>query len=191
MCAQRKAFLVSEMNLRKGRRMTRFIKTIAVAVWLVLLGGCAIGQPRGWVEAAAWAANYTEDFIYDFSILTADGKRTGVSGTQVSEFSRRGTSGGHICCSLMPGVGQTVKVVWRVGGRRDEEAQWRTYSRDVAVTGATSKAADVRNFVVVRFFPDHDVEVEFIFESTKLDGKASPRVDQLFYGRRVMRKKGE
>jgi hypothetical protein len=170
--------------------MTGFIKAIAVAVWLVMLGGCAIGQPRGWVEAAAWAANYTEDFIYDFSVLTVDEKRTGVTGALVQEFSRGGTTGRE-CCGLMPGVGQTVKVVWRVGGRRDEESQWRTYSRDVVVTGATSKAADVRNFVVVRFFPDHDVEVEFIFESTKLDGKASPRVDQLFYGRRVMRKKGE
>ena len=66
--------------------MTGFIKAIAVALLLATLGGCASGQPRGWLEAAAWAANYTEDFIYDFSILTADGKRTGVSGTQVSEF---------------------------------------------------------------------------------------------------------
>ncbi|GAA0837832.1 DUF3304 domain-containing protein [Cupriavidus pauculus] len=169
--------------------MRRFIKTIAVAVWLVLLGGCASGQPRGWVEAAGWAANYTEDFIYDFSILTADGKRTGVSGTQVSEFSRRGTSGGHICCGLMPGVGQTVKVVWRVGGRREDESQWRTYSRDVLVSGTMPKETKTHNYVLVRFFPRHEVEVELV-PSVDLDPR-NPRVDKLFSGQRVMRKKGE
>lgn len=171
--------------------MTRFIKTIAVAVWLVMLGGCAIGQARGWVEAAAWAANYTEDYIYDFSILTADGKRTGVSGTQVSEFSRRGTSGGHICCSLMPGVGQTVKVVWRVGGRRDEESQWRTYERVVVVTGQVSRSASRHSYLIVRFFPAHEVEAEFI-PGDDPRGARYPRVDKLlFTGPRVMRQKGE
>ncbi|MBU64034.1 MAG: hypothetical protein CL858_01020 [Cupriavidus sp.] len=171
--------------------MRRFIKTIAVAVWLVLLGGCASGQPRGWVEAAGWAANYTEDFIYDFSILTADGKRTGVSGIQVSEFSRRGTSAGDICCGLMPGVGQTVKVVWRVGGRREEEALWRTYSRDVVVMGAMPKKKDAYNILLVRFFSEHEVEAELIPDRGEAGGLPSPRVDKLFSGQRVMRKKGE
>ncbi|WP_227460977.1 DUF3304 domain-containing protein [Cupriavidus pauculus] len=168
--------------------MTGFIKAIAVALLLATLGGCAIGQPRGWVEAAAWAANYTEDFIYDFSVLTVDGKRTGVTGALVQEFSRGGTTGRE-CCGLMPGVGQTVKVVWRVGGRREDESQWRSYSRDVLVSGTMPKETKTHSYVLVRFFPRHEVELELV-PSVDLDPR-NPRVDKLFSGQRVMRNKGE
>ncbi len=168
--------------------MTRFINAFAAAIFLAMLGGCAIGQPRGWVEASAWAANYTEDLIYDFSVLTVDGKRTGVTGALVQEFSRGGTTGRE-CCGLMPGVGQTVKVVWRVGGRRDEESQWRSYSRDVLVSGTMPKETKTHSYVLVRFFPRHEVELELV-PSVDLDPR-NPRVDKLFSGQRVMRKKGE
>jgi hypothetical protein len=169
-------------------KWSNFIFYITTTV--VFLNGCATGQPRGWVDAAAWGANYTEDYIYDYWIKTVDGKDTGVGGVQVHEFSKGG-KGGRICCSPMPGVGQTIKIVWHVGGRREPESQWKTYSRDVVVAGATSSAPNTMNFVIIRFFPGYDVEAEFVSESTKFDGKASPRVDQLFYGRRVMRIKGE
>ena len=168
--------------------MTGFIKAIAVAVLLVMLGGCAIGQARGWVEASAWAANYTEDLIYDFSVLTVDGKRTGVTGALVQEFSRGGTTGRE-CCGLMPGVGQTVKVVWRVGGRREDESQWRRYSRDVVVSGTMPKETKTHSYVLMRFFPRHEVEVELV-PSVDLHPR-NPRVDKLFSGQRVMRQKGE
>ncbi len=172
----------------KWRRMTGFIKAIAVAVLLVMLGGCAIGQPRGWVEASAWAANYTEDFIYDFWIYAEDGRDTGVGSVLLNEFSKGGTTG-RICCSFMPGVGQTVKVVWRVGGRREERAQWRTYSRDVVVSGTMPKETKTHSYALVRFFPCHEVEVELV-PSVDLDPR-NPRVDKLFSGQRVMRQKGE
>ncbi|CAN7335588.1 DUF3304 domain-containing protein [Trinickia sp. LjRoot230] len=155
-----------------------------------LLGGCASNVPRGYVDASAWSTNYTEDYIYDFSIQTVSGKRLLLGGIQVKEFSRGGT-GKRECCSLIPGVGQTIKVVWRIGGRNDDEAQWKTYSRDVVVTGETSNGPDAMNFLIVRFFPNHEVGAELVWESAKPDDKPSPRVDQLFYGRRVMRHVGE
>jgi hypothetical protein len=83
----------------------------------MMLGGCSVTQPSGYVAASAWSANYTEDYIYDFSIQTASGKRTGVGGSQVSEFSRGG-QGGIECCALVPGVGQTIKVAHRRTSRR-------------------------------------------------------------------------
>jgi len=161
------------------------VRTLVV-ILLGVLAGCTVGQRSGNIDATAWSTNYTEDYIYDFRILTADGKATGLSGFQVKEFSKGGT-GKRMCCALIPGVGQTIKVVWRIGGRQEDESQWKTYSRDVVVIGATSNDPHTRNFLIVRFFPNRDVEAEFVFESTELDGKASPRVDQLFYGRRVMR----
>jgi len=161
-----------------------------LAMMLGLLGGGAVGQPGGYVDATAWSTNYTEDYIRDFWIQTAAGKDTGLEGIQVKEFSRGGT-GSSECCSLIPGVGQTIKVVWRVGERQDDRSKWKTYSRDVKVTGATSSAPDAMNVLIVRFFLDQNVEAEFISESAKPNGKPSPRVDQLFYGRRVMRQLGE
>ena len=168
--------------------MRRIINAIAVAILLAMLGGCAIGQPSGWVEASAWGANYTEDFIYDFWIYAEDGRDTGVGSVLLNEFSKGGTTG-NICCGLMPGVGQTVKVVWRVGGRREERAQWRTYSRDVVVSGTMPKETKTHSYALVRFFPCHEVEVELV-PSVDLDPR-NPRVDKLFSGQRVMRQKGE
>jgi hypothetical protein len=137
-----------------------------------------------------WSANYTEDYIYEFRIQMASGKDTGLAGIHVSEFSKGG-QGAHECCSLIPGVGQTIRVVWRVGGRNDEEAQWKTYSRDVVVKGGILNDPDSMNFLIVRFFQNHSVEAEFVSESLKFGAPVSPRVDQLFYGRRAMRQMGE
>ena len=156
----------------------------------VMLGGCAVGQPGGYVDASAWSANYTEDYIPEFHIETASGKSTGLEGIQVKPFSKGGT-GGRECCSLIPGVGQTIRVVWQVGGYNDDESQWKTYSRDVIVKGAMPTKKDAYNILMVRFFPDHQVEAELIPDRGEAGGSASPRVDKLFYGQRVMRHIGE
>jgi hypothetical protein len=165
----------------------KWMMRICLVMILGVLGGCAIGQPSGYVDASAWSANYTEDYIQDFWIQTADGKDTGVGGVQVSEFSRGG-KGGRECCSLIPGVGQTIKVVWRVGGHQDDESLWKTYSRDVVIKGAMPQSQR-HSYLVVRFFHDREVEAE-LFPSESLDPK-NPRLDKLFSGRRVMRHLGE
>jgi hypothetical protein len=165
------------------------MRWIAHVLWVMVVGvlsGCAVGQPGGYVDASAWSANYTEDYIQDFWIQSADGKKTGLGGVQVKEFSKGGT-GKRQCCSLIPGVGQTIKVVWRVGGRQDDESKWTTYSDDVVVKGAMPKTKNAFNILMIRFFPDHQMEAELIPDRGEPGGSASPRVDQLFYGRRVMR----
>lgn len=167
--------------------MIGFIRAMAAAL-LVTVCGCASGQLGGYVEASAWAANYTEDYIYDFWIQTAEGKRTGVGGVQVSEFSNGGQAG-RICCGLMPGVGKSITVVWRVGGHQEEKAHWRTYSRDVVVKGTMPKQTTSHSYLLVRFFSGHEVETELI-PSDDLDPK-NPRVDKLFSRQRVMRQQGE
>ncbi|MEX3707214.1 hypothetical protein AB3X92_42120, partial [Paraburkholderia sp. BR14317] len=106
------------------------------------------------------------------------------------EFSRGG-KGGRECCALIPGVGQTIRVVWRVGGRQETRSEWKTYSRDVVVTGAMPTKKDSYNILMVRFFLDHDVEAELIPDRGEPGGSASPRVDKLFSGQRVMRHIGE
>ena len=174
---------------KENQAMTRMAR-IFVAMMLSMLAACATGQRMDYVDASAWSANYTEDYIQDFWIQTADGKTTGVGGVSVSEFSRGGTSG-RICCSLMPGVGQTIKVVWRVGGHQEDESTWKTYSRDVEVKGAMPTKKDAYNILMVRFFPAQQVEAELIPDRGEPGGSASLRVDQLFYGRRVMRHIGE
>ena len=172
---------------KENQAMTRMAR-IFVAMMLSMLAACATGQRMDYVDASAWSANYTEDYIQDFWIQTADGKTTGVGGVSVSEFSRGGTSG-RICCSLMPGVGQTIKVVWRVGGHQEDESTWKTYSRDVEVKGAMPTQPQSHSYLIVRFFPDHEVEAE-LFPSADLRPE-NPRVDKLFSGQRVMRHIGE
>jgi hypothetical protein len=167
-------------------KLLKFLAPIVIAQFLI---GCAPVQPARYVDATAWSTNYTEDYIYDFRILTADGKATGLSGIQVKEFSKGGM-GSSICCALIPGVDQTIKIVWRIGGRQDDEAQWKTYSREVVVTGEISKNQNRHSYLIVRFFPHHEVEAEFV-PGDDPRGARHPRVDQLFLGRRVMRQIGE
>ncbi|MFK0380208.1 DUF3304 domain-containing protein [Pandoraea sp. NPDC090278] len=157
---------------------------------LLFIAGCAnggIGKP-GYVDVSAWSANYTEDYIQDFEIQTVDGQQTGVGGVQVKEFSKGGT-GGRECCALMPGVGKTIKVVWRVGDGNAPKSLWKTYSQDVVVAGTMPTATREHSYLVVRFFPGHKAEAE-LFPSELLDPN-NPRVDRLFSGSRVMRRMGE
>lgn len=170
--------------------MRRLMKAAAMLLLVIVVGGCATGRTRGWVEASAWGANYTEDYIFDFRIQTAEGKRTGVIGVGLSEFSRGGKAG-KICCGLMPGVGQTIKVVWRTGARDERESEWVTYSQDVVVAGEVSRSARRHSYLIVRFFPNREVEAEFI-PGDDPRGARNPRVDKLFFvGPRVKRQKGE
>jgi hypothetical protein len=171
------------------KQSMRRIASALLATTLGLLGGCAVGQSGGYVDASAWSANYTEDYIQDFWIQTASGKDTGLGGIQVSEFSRGG-KGGRECCSLIPGVGQTIKVVWRIGGHQDEESQWKTYSKDVTVTGNVSRDTSRHSYLIVRFFPNRELEAEFV-PGDDPRGAQNPRVDRLFSGQRVMRHMGE
>jgi hypothetical protein len=172
------------------KQSMRWIARTFFAVAMVgVLGGCAVGQQSGYIDASAWSANYTEDYIHDFWIQTVSGKDTALGGIQVKEFSKGGT-GGSQCCAMIPGVGQPIKVVWRIGGFNDEKSQWKTYSRDVVVTGAMPKEKDAFNILMVRFFRDHQVEAELI-PDRGVTGLPSPRVDKVFSGRRVMRNIGE
>ncbi len=170
--------------------MRQLMKAAAMLLVVVMAGGCAMGKTRGWVVASAWGANYTEDFIFDFWIRTIDGNRTGVGSTQLAEFSRGGTTG-RICCGLMPGVGETVKVVWRVGGRQELESEWKTYSREVKVQGAMPKTTREHSVVVVRFFRDQEIEAELLPGDGDF-GPSNPRMDRIFFaGPKIMRGKGE
>jgi hypothetical protein len=152
------------------------------------LVGCSIGKPMGYVNAEAWSANYTEDYIPRFTVETLDGRETKLEGVQIKPFSKGGT-GGVECCTFVPSVGQTVRIVWLVG-RYDEPAElWTTHTRSVRLTGALSKTANTQSALIVRFFPGNEVEAEFV----PMDKSAgnNPRDDQLYYGRQVMRHIGE
>jgi len=172
------------------KRSMRWVKRIFFVMLLGVLAGCAAGQRDAYVDTSAWSTNYTEDYIYDFQILTADGKATGLSGIQVKEFSRGGT-GSSICCALIPGVGQTITVVWRIGGRQDDESQWKTYSREVVVKGTMPKNTQEHSVLLVRFFSGHQIEAELVPGDGDF-GPSNPRIDKLFsVGPRVMRQMGE
>jgi hypothetical protein len=183
---------------RKNKPMDEWIKgggerlTILLVSSALLLSACATASSGGYVDVSAWGANYTEDFIYDFSVQTVSGKDTGVAGSRLSEFSRGGT-GGRECCSLMPGVGQTIKIVWQVGGRQDDRSKWKTYSRDTVVKGTMpgNPGQTPHSVLIVRFFPSQEVEAE-LFPGNDSFGPANPRVDKLFsIGPKVMRYRGE
>jgi hypothetical protein len=168
----------------------RWIARVLLVMVVGVLSGCAVGQPGGYVDASAWSANYTEDYIQDFWIQSADGKKTGLGGIQVKEFSKGGT-GKRQCCSLLPGVGQTIKVVWRVGGRQDDESKWKTYSRDAVVIGKMPRNTKDHSVLMVRFFPNHEVEAEILPGDGDF-GPSNSRMDKLFFvGPRVMRRIGE
>jgi hypothetical protein len=59
------------------------------------------------------------------------------------------------------------------------------------VRGEASTDPKAMNYLVVRFFPEHQVEAELMWDSIEPDRGPSPRLDQLFYGRRVMRQMGD
>ncbi|QYD68270.1 hypothetical protein KZJ38_18720 [Paraburkholderia edwinii] len=155
-----------------------------------LLSGCASVRSHGYVDARVSAVNYSEDYVPDFSVLTASGDPTGMGGVQVQEFSKGGLSKNE-CCAPIPGAGQTMIIEWRVGGRHEAEANWKTFRKAVVVRGETSSDPKAVNRLVVRFFPEHEVEAELMWSLIGLGGRPSSRLDQLIYGRRVMRQMGD
>ncbi|MDQ7982496.1 DUF3304 domain-containing protein [Paraburkholderia sp. SARCC-3016] len=134
--------------------------------------------------------NYSEDYVPRFSILTASGDQTGMGGAHVQEFSKGGLSG-QVCCAPIPKPGRILIVSWRIGDRKEAEASWKRLRKTVVVRGEVSNGADKINSLIVRFFPGRQVEAELISESTGPNARPSPRRDQLFYGRRVMREIGD
>ncbi|ALS62742.1 DUF3304 domain-containing protein [Pandoraea norimbergensis] len=173
----------------KGEVTVKWIRVICFAAMLGALGGCAGGLiSNGNVDVSAWSTNYTEDYIHDFSIRTLDGKRTGVAGFQVKEFSDGGT-GKTQCCAPIRGVGQTVQVVWRIATIEGSERQLMVHSRNVEISGVMPTDLRRHHYLLVRFFPGYEVEAE-LFSGDDFDPK-NPRVDRLFTGERVMRHKGE
>ena len=182
-----------EVGSARWLRKRKFLRCVA-RVFLVavfgLVAACAATVPSGYVDATAWSANYTEDYIPEFHLETTSGKNLLLSGIQVKEFSKGGT-GSSECCSPIPGVGQTVKVVWRVGRSQDDESKPKTYNQDVVVKGKMPAETRDHSVVVVRFFPNHEVEAEILPGDGDF-GPSNPRMDRLFFvGPRVMRHLGE
>ncbi|MEM5439728.1 DUF3304 domain-containing protein [Paraburkholderia diazotrophica] len=172
-------------------RFARTIKRITLPLTLaVILIGCAIGAPRDSVLASAYSANYTEDYIPEFHIETSDGGDTGAQGIQVRPFSQGG-AGKTQCCSYLPVVGKTIRVIWSVGAYNDPESKRTTFSKDIRTLGSVSSDANSFTYLIVRFFPDHEVEAEYVSQLLSKGSPLNPRVDLLFTGQRVMRHIGE
>ncbi|APR34948.1 hypothetical protein BTO02_05380 [Paraburkholderia sp. SOS3] len=155
-----------------------------------LLYGCASTKSQEYVRASVYGLNYSEDYVWDFSILTESGEQTGMGGSRVQEFSKGGLSGLE-CCASIPRAGRTVIVEWEAGDRKEADVNWKSFRKKVVVRGEDSSDPDKLNSLVIRFFPGHEVEAELICESTGSDARPSPRRDQLFYGSSVMRQMGE
>jgi hypothetical protein len=155
-----------------------------------LLYGCASTRPNGYVTARVSGVNYSEDYVLDFSILTASGEPTGIGGVQLQEFSK-GALGKHECCALVPGVGQAMIVEWHIGRREDTEEKRKKFRKTIVVRGETSSGKEVVNYLIVRFFSEQKVEAELMWDSIGPNGRVSPRLDQAFYGPPVMRQLGD
>jgi hypothetical protein len=172
----------------ESRGIETLKRAMAVAVLLVTVSGCSAWAQRGYVEVRERSANYTEMYI-DYGFYDTNGRNLGLGG-RANPFSKNGQGGGT-CCAPLPGPGQTVRVEW------DEETPSRTesrtlhYSRDVVVSGSPPLPYDSYNYVIARFFPNQQVEVEFISEPGDLKGPPSQRRDRIFFGEHVMRHPGE
>ncbi|CAE6902918.1 hypothetical protein [Paraburkholderia domus] len=165
------------------------VKSIGtVCALLIVLCGCATGAPQGYVDVRAMAANYTNKDV-DYSFFDASGKPFNFGG-EAKPFPEGGT-GGIECCALLPGIGQTLRVIWREGDHNDSYDQMQSYRRDVTVIGTSPLQGDAYNYVIVRFFPEHRVEVELVSEPNGPRAFRSPRLDKIFYGQRIMRHMGE
>lgn len=168
--------------------MSGLKKAVIVLALLVVTAGCSAWGQRGDVAATVFTANYTEVYV-DFTFYDTTGRNLGTGGS-AKPFSHGGT-GGAECCAQLPGPGQIVRVVWDEETPNDDESRKRRYTRDVVVIGSPPLAGDSYNYVITRFFPEQQLEVEFVSEPGDLKGPPSPRRDQLFYGRRVVRHMGE
>jgi len=160
--------------------MQKFLKRLALAGMLVTaLGGCAgLGFSSG-VDVSVEGANYTDDYL-DFTIYSVSGKNLGIGG-HVKKFSAGGTGGGE-CCSVIPKPGGTIRIKWKVG---EDEVP---HTKDIVVLGRVAENSRQHSHLIVRFFPQNEVEAEVVDKSL---GPKNLRVDRLFLGIRQMRQKGE
>ncbi|MBB5409212.1 hypothetical protein HDG34_003153 [Paraburkholderia sp. HC6.4b] len=161
-------------------------KLMAALALLFMVAGCSAWGQQGYVEARAVTANYTEMYV-DYTFYDTKGRNLGLGGG-ANPFSKGGT-GGSTCCATLPGPGQTVRVVWDEETPNRNKEKTYHYSRDVVVIGSAPLPGDSYNYVITRFFPGQQLEVELVSEP--MGGGRSPRLDQLFYGRGVMRRIGE
>ena len=159
--------------------MTKLRNAAVAFALLVIVVGCAIGA-QGRYMMAPDGANYTNEYI-SYSIYDTKGKPFGLGG-DIKPFNKNGATHGD-CCALLPGPGQTIRVVWDADTEDDTSAEKHTYTKDVFVTGSPPVSKDAYNNLVVRFFPHKEVEVEFISASpADLDkGISSPRLDRIFF----------
>lgn len=165
-------------------------KAAAVLALVAVITGCSAWGQRGYVDASVRTANYTEMYV-DYRFYDTEGRNLGLGGS-ANPFSKGGT-GGSSCCAMLPGPGRTVRVVWDEETPGHNEGKTYHYSRDVVVIGSQPLAGSSYNYVITRFFPGQQIEVELVSVPVESlgHGSASPRLDQLFYGRSVMRRLGE
>lgn len=161
-------------------------KAAIVLSLLVVTAGCSAWGQRGDVQVRELSANYTEMYI-DYMFYDTKGRNLGLGGS-ANPFSKNGQGGGT-CCAFLSGPGQTVRVEWDEQTQNHNESRTSHYSRDVMVIGSQTLPGDSYNYVITRFFPGQQIEVEFVSESG--GGGRSPRLDQIFYGQHEMRQMGE
>lgn len=169
--------------------MRPLFKLFAVFTVSLIVTACArLPRTSEVVNVSVMGVNYSADYI-DFVLMSPSGVNLGTGGT-VDPFSKGG-SGGSVCCALVPGVGQTIRIDLRIGGFNDTADQYQKYSRNVLVKGTMpSPNYLLQSFLIVRFFPNLVVEAELI-PGDDTRGMRNPRVDQLLIGRRVTRRPGE
>lgn len=165
----------------------RIVRSSAMLAMAVAISGCAVA-PTSRIFVSPESVNYTEDYIHRYSILRISGERYGVGGGQVRPFSRGGAGSGD-CCVWLPGIGQSIKVEWKVGEFHDLRPQWKTFSKDVVIIGEAPSKANAEGYLIIRFFEGHEIEAEFV-QREKFH-PANPRTDAAFSGKRIMRRKGE
>lgn len=160
-----------------------------ILVVSVTSSGCAsTGYEIPYVRV--FAANYTEEYIHEFDIQTENGKPIPLAGYDVKPFSQGGASTGA-CCANLPGVGATLRVVWKTGDYYAPESAWVTHTATSKIKGSTSNDPEVNTFMIMRFFSGDLVEGEYIAQDVSFGSKRDPRRDLIFTGQRIMRKPGE
>jgi hypothetical protein len=170
--------------------MKTTLEAVLLALTFGVTTGCASGSSSVIPYMDIWPANYTENFIQDFTLESNSGQRFMLKGYDVATFSRGGSSD-PACCSDLPGVGSKVRLVWRTGDRYAPESEWVTHSAWVQIKGITSNTPGTHPFLIARFFAHDQAELEYTVRSDDPFAPITPRVDGLFRGERVMRQPGE
>lgn len=165
--------------------MTKLRKVVAAFALLVMAAGCAISAQREYMMAPD-TANYTDKYV-DYTLYDIKGRNLGLGG-EAKPFNKGGT-GGIECCVMLPGPGQILRIVWSEEAEDHDLAKKRTYTKDVVVTGSQPLLGEPHNYLIVRFFPKQQLEIEFVSEP--INGPRSPRRDRIFFGEHVMRQVGE